>query len=116
MQRFDYPNYDAARTNTATDSEEFNLPYLDLPEDVRAALLDLKGAELSQPLHTGSGWFRLQLLDISQRPAPTIPSVVEQEELCRTELKRQSIQNWIENLYQKSTIELPAELKEGGNG
>ncbi len=116
LQRFDYPSYEAARSNTATDSEEFNLPYLDLPEDTRSALLNLKGGELSQPLLTGSSWFRLQLIDISQRPTSTIPSVVEQEELCRIELKRQSIQNWVDDLYRKSTIELPAELKERGNG
>jgi len=116
LQRLNYPNYEAARANTTSSRDDYNLPYLDLPEETRSALLELNGAELSEPQHTGSGWFRLQLLGISPLSATSLPSLAEQEELCRIELKRQSIQNWIESLYRKSTIEIPAELKERGNG
>ncbi len=116
LQRFDYPNYAAARANSATGSDKFDLPYLDLPEDTRSALLTLTGTELSEPLHADSGWFRLQLIDITPLPEASLPSQIEQEELCRGEMKRQSIQTWIEGLYRKSTIEIPAELKEADNG
>ena len=115
LKRFDYPNSEAARANTAPHAEELNLPYLDLPENTRTALLALSGEELSPPLCTSSGWSRLKLIDSSPLAVANIPPPIEQEELCRAELKRQSIQNWIEDLYRKSTIKRPAGLEEGGN-
>jgi len=116
LKEIEYPDHAAALANTSGHTESYNLPYLELPEDIRSSLYNLKGSELSAPVHAGSIWVRLQLIDITPIPEKTIPSPLEQEELCRDELKRQSIQSWVEGLYYKSKIEVPAGIKGGSHG
>jgi len=116
IKRIDYPNQIAAKDQGIGQEQTFENSYLDLPADIRTALLDLEGGELSLPLLNSGGWFRLQLLEVGKLDAASIPSDIEQEVLCRQELKRQSIQNWLENLYQKSDITLPNRGKVGNDG
>ncbi len=113
LRRFDYPTLSAVQNNTGARVEEYNLPYLELPEDTRAAVPDLKEDKLSAPLHSTAGWFRLQL--VATRPLAEIeqPSQVEQEKLCRSELRKQKIQGWIEQLHQKAAIRRPTAVKGG---
>lgn len=116
LKRFDYDSLASAQANQPSRVATYDLPYLQLPEDIRSGLLTLKGGELSEPIHSGSGWFRLQLIDIKPLPASQIPDTLQQEELCRDELKRQSIQAWVESLFRKSDISRPQVTKEGNNG
>lgn len=116
LKRFDFKDHAAAQANKPNATETYHLPYLDLPEDSRSALLALNGSELSPPIQTGNNWFRLQLIDMAPIANGEQPSAIEQEELCRSELQRQSIQNWVEELHRKSTIEIPKLIKEGNNG
>ncbi len=113
LKRYNYPDQTTAQKIEQAQVKEYNLPYLELPEDTRAALPGLKGGEISPPLHSAAGWYRLQLTDIQPLATEQIPSVIEQEELCRRELKQQLIQNWIDLLHQKADIQRPASLKGG---
>lgn len=116
VKRFSYLDRSSAHKNNNAQIDEYNLPYLELPEEIKSSLLKLNGGTLSEPLHSTNGWFRLQLTDIQPITTSEKSLPVEQEELCRSELKRQSIQNWVEQLYQKADIQRPAVLKEGNNG
>lgn len=116
LKRIDYPDQSSALSQSFGREQTFEQNYLDLPEETRAALLNLKGGELSSPLHNTGRWFRLQLLAVAKLDAASIPTEMEQEILCRQELKRQSMQDWVENLYRKSDITLPDTRKAGNNG
>jgi hypothetical protein len=116
LKRIDYPDQSSALSQSSGQEQTFEHSYLDLPEETRAALLNLKGGELSPPLHNTGRWFRLQLLAVVKLDPAMIPTEIEQEVLCRQELKRQSMQNWVENLYRKSDITLPDTGKAGNNG
>jgi len=115
LKRIDYPDQAAAKDQEGGREQTVENSYLDLPEDSRAALLDLKGGELSPLLQNNGHWFRLQLLEVGKLDASKIPSDIEREVLCRQELKRQSIQSWVENLYRKSDITLPDQGKVGND-
>lgn len=116
IKRFSYPDRSSAQDNSNAQLKEYNLPYLELPEGIRPSLFKLNGGTLSEPMHSADGWFRLQLTDIQPIARAEQPLLLEQEELCRNELKKQSIQNWVEQLYQKADIQRPASFKEGNNG
>ncbi len=116
LTRYDYPGHQSALDNRSAQIQEYDLAYLDLPEDARSALLELKGGALSPPFHSSAGWFRLQLTNITPLETDSLPTQIEQKELCRTELQRQSIQNWIVQLYRKSNIQMPATRNRDDNG
>lgn len=115
LKRILYPDQPSALSQQRGQEQTFVHRYLDLPEETREALLNLKGGEMSAPLQSTGRWFRLQLLDVIKLD-DALPTDIEQEVLCRQELKRQSMQNWVENLYRKSDITLPDTKKAGNNG
>ncbi|MCF6178388.1 MAG: hypothetical protein L3J63_03230 [Geopsychrobacter sp.] len=116
ISRFSYPDRQAAQDNRSPNIQKVNSAYLDLPEDMRGPVLELKGGALSMPLHSENGWYRLQLTNITPLKTTDLPAQIEQDVLCRTELQRQSIHNWIESLYHKSTIKIPSSLSDNGKG
>lgn len=113
VTEIEYPDHDSAIKNINGNIEHYQLAYLEMPEDIRTALLNLTGTELSEPYHSGRGWLRIQLIGITAIPEQDLPSGLEQEELCRGELRRQSIQSWAESLYHKSNIEGPIVFNRG---
>ena len=114
VRKSSYPTKELAEKDQSARDEEFDLPFLELPEDIRSILTELKGGTPSPVFHSTAGWYRVQLLDIGDLPAEQSPSALEEEDLCLKELKHQRFQQWLETLYQQAHIEIPTGLREGG--
>ena len=113
VQKRTYSTQESAQIDQTPRIEDFDLPFLELPEDIRSTLAELRQGNLSQVFHSGSDWYRVRILDIADLPPEKLPSASEQTELCKDELRRQAFQQWLEGLYRRAHIELPPARKEG---